>query len=57
MGSCTLLIPFHGEHIVGSLITHLAGNRFLTTHGFNGHRGPAHIEKLQQHGIAVISLE
>src|SRR6516225_11110307 len=30
-----LLILFHCQHVVASLITHLAGNRFLTTDGID----------------------
>src|SRR5262249_4397906 len=45
-----LLIAFDGEHVVGSLLTHLLSNRFLATHGVDRHGGPTHIQQLQQHG-------
>src|ERR1019366_9022591 len=51
------LIPFHGQNVVSFLGGDLPGDTFLAAHGVDRDHRSAQLQRVEQLGIAVISLD
>ncbi len=51
------LVFLHGQYVLAPLAHDPSGDVLLAAHGIDRHDGPLEIQKLEQLGIAVISLD